>query len=67
MVHLESMEVTGVYLLLKKYEKELDSTLLSLFNRIESTLYEKLSIEELESLNKLYTEKIDVLAQRGYF
>jgi len=67
MVHLESMEVTGVYLLLKKYEKELDSTLLSLFNRIESTLYEKLSIEELESLNKLYAEKIDVLAQRGYF
>ena len=67
MIQLESMEATGLYLLLKKREKELDPNLLLLFNRLESILYENLSIEELEDLQNLYKENIDVLEQRGYF
>jgi hypothetical protein len=61
------MEAVGLYLMLKGREKELDSVLQGLLTRLETTLFEALSIEELENLDSLYSKKIDVLSQRGYF
>lgn len=56
---LSKKEIVGVYLLLKKRENRLDRTLHRLFARIEKKLYEQLTIEEFEQLNRFYHKKID--------
>ena len=59
-------QIIALYLLLQKHEDELDSTLKPLFHTLQKDLFEELSIEEIESLEDLYKNKIDVLEKRGY-
>ncbi len=54
MIKLNGLNIAGIYLILKNKESELDKNLLSLFNEIEEYLYGRLSIEEMEELEKLY-------------
>lgn len=67
MIYLKSMQVIGLYLFLKEKEGSLDLHLKSLYKEIENILYEKLSIDELENINKIYNDKVDILSQRDYF
>ncbi len=58
MLQLDTLETEGLYLLLKSNENELDSVLTGLLKKIETNLYEKLSIEEIENLSTLYLKKL---------
>lgn len=51
---MSGREMVGVYLFLKKNENELDETLTQLMQRIEKSLFGRLSIEEFERLTELY-------------
>ena len=54
---LKGREILGVYLLLKDREAQLDETLLQLLDRLERTLYQELTIDELENIRKSYYER----------
>lgn len=56
MIEVEGIRIAGLYLLLKKSETELDSKMKKLAMDIESYLYDRLSIDEMENLEKLYLE-----------
>ena len=58
---LSSREVVGLFLFLRAREDDLDPDLESLLDRLSGTLYQTLSIEEMEKLHELYSQKIDVL------
>jgi hypothetical protein len=47
---LKDREILGIYLLLKDRERELDSTMLKLLDRLERALYQELTIDEFEKL-----------------
>ena len=49
-ITLSDQEVKELYVQLKRQESQLDSRLQMLLLRIEKVLYEKLTIEEIESL-----------------
>ena len=66
MIFLKGKQIIALYLLLQKHEEELDGTLKPLFHTLQRNLFEELSIEEIESLEDLYKNKIDVLEKRGY-
>jgi hypothetical protein len=66
MISLNGKQAVALYLLLQKHEDELDPNLQLLFHRIQKDLFTTLSIEEMESLEDLYKNKIDVLEKRGY-
>ncbi len=59
-MRLTEREVIGIYLLLKKHETELDETLESVEERIETLLFDNLSIEQFEELERLYRSNVDV-------
>ncbi|HAK45027.1 MAG TPA: hypothetical protein DCO79_03785 [Spirochaeta sp.] len=58
MIELKGLRVAGLYLLLKSKDSELDANMSELGEDIEAYLYDRLSIEEMEELQKLY-EKSD--------
>ncbi len=62
---LSDREIVGIYIFLKRREEELDDTLFSFYTRLQRLLYEELSIEEMESIEELYREKVDILNRRG--
>jgi hypothetical protein len=64
-LRLSDRELVGLYLQLRRDEDGLDDTLFSLYTRLQRLLYEELSIEEMESLENLYQEKIDIFHRRG--
>ena len=66
MFGLSGKELIGVYLLLRRHEKDFDMVFSQLFLRIESCLYDHLSIEELEHIEEIYAQDIDVLTGRGF-
>ena len=66
MFGLSGKELIGVYLLLRRHEKDFDKVFRQLFLRIESCLYDHLSIEELEHIEEIYAQDIDVLTERGF-
>lgn len=66
MISLSGKQVVALYLMLQKHEEDLDPNLQVLFNRIQGELFTSLSIEEMETLEELYKNKIDVLEKRGY-
>lgn len=53
-------ELMGLYMALKKREDGLDYTMCRLLGRLESFLYEKLTIEELENIEDSYRNRIDI-------
>ena len=54
MIKIDGLKVAGLYLQLKNAESEMDSAMVDLLSGIESYLYDRLSIEEMENLEKLY-------------
>ncbi len=64
-VELQDWERVGLYLFLKEKEEELDYTLFPLYNRLQRGLNEELSIEEMETLRRLYDEKVDIFKRKG--
>jgi len=58
LIELKGLRVAGLYLLLKSKDSELDANMSELGEDIEAYLYDRLSIEEMEELQKLY-EKSD--------
>ena len=58
---LSSREIVGLFLFLRAREDDLDPDLESLMDRLSGILYQTLSIEEMEKLHELYSQKIDVL------
>ena len=63
LLSLSGTEAKAIYHLLKEKENSLESCLLQLLNRIERFIYENLTIEELEKLNKDIS-KIDFNAHK---
>ena len=57
MINLKGLRTAGLYLFLKSREAELDEHMSNLVSEIEGYLYDRLSIEEMENLEKLYLEK----------
>lgn len=53
---LTDREVVALYIMLKPKEMSLDSTMISLLERLESTMFESLSIEQVESIDQVYQE-----------
>jgi hypothetical protein len=62
---LHDWERVGLYLFLMEREEELDDTLFSLYNRLQRGLNEELSIEEMETLRRLYDGKVDIFKRKG--
>lgn|GEM_PF-2651767 len=59
---LDSAELVAIYVLLRRHEQDLDERLLLAKEHIEDTLYERLSIEEMENIETLYDEGKNPLA-----
>lgn len=59
MFSIDGKELIGLYLLLKSEENHLDKMMSRLLNRIEDDLFERLSIDEFENLEKLYDQGFD--------
>ena len=57
MIELEGLQLAGVYLILKERESNLDSCMRELADEIENYLYDRLSIEEMEELKRLYGKR----------
>jgi hypothetical protein len=64
-LNCSSRELVGLFLFLRTREDELDAELEALHERLSELLYQHLSIEEMERLSELYSQKIDVLNQKG--
>ena len=54
MIELKGLRLAGVYLMLKAGESDQDSRMCELADEIEAYLYDRLSIEEMEELKRLY-------------
>lgn len=54
MIELSGLNVAGLYLCLKDNEAVLDKRMRELTEDIEAYLYDRLSIEEMEEISKLY-------------
>lgn len=52
---LTGEEIEGLYVLLKPREEELSGPLAGLLARIERTLYDRLTVEELERMRLRFT------------
>ncbi len=57
MIEITGFRAAGLYLFLKGKEAELDAEMGNLVSEIEGYLYDRLSIEEMENLEKLYLGK----------
>jgi len=62
-MELTNREIIGLYLLLRKYERELDLDMQKLKNSLEKLLFDKLSIQQIEILDILYNQGMDVFKQ----
>jgi len=65
LILLQGNDFVGVYLLLQKNEGSLDKNQLRVKQKMEKILFESLSIEEIESIEKLYKKNVDVLAKKS--
>jgi len=65
LILLQGNDFVGVYLLLLKNEVSLDKNQLRVKQKMEKILFESLSIEEIESIEKLYKKNVDVLAKKS--
>lgn len=57
MIEMRGIRIAGIYLFLKSREAELDAGMENLVSEIEGYLYDRLSIEEMENLEKLYLKE----------
>ena len=61
---LKPGEIIELYRVLKQYEEDIGSQLVGLVGRIERALYERLSIEELESISSLDRRAVEALSKK---
>ena len=54
MIQLSAIEMLSVYMLLRRYEKDLDSIMTGAKNKIEEQLFDLLTIDQLENIEHLY-------------
>ncbi|MFW6343664.1 MAG: hypothetical protein ACOC2B_02875 [Sediminispirochaetaceae bacterium] len=64
-MELSDRQMIGLYLFLQKREEELDDTLFSLYTKMQKIFREELSIEEMETLDYLYENKVDIFHRKG--
>lgn len=57
-MELKEPEILGLYLWLKNQETDLDRTLIVFLQRLEKTLWQKYSIEEMENIDSIYKKMI---------
>lgn len=50
-------EIVGLYLFLEKHQEDLDPVLLALEDRIQRSLFDQLTIGDIENLQDLYQKK----------
>ena len=62
-MELNGKETMGLYLFLNKREEELDEHVYGLYVRLQRLLYEQLSIDQMEQIEKLYEENVDVFGK----
>ncbi len=65
MIVLHGQDFVAVYLLLLKNESSLDKNQVHVKHRMEKILFERLSIEEIESIEDLYKKNVDVLGKKS--
>ncbi len=65
MILLQGNDLIAVYILLLKNETSLDTNQMGIKNKIEKILFERLSIEEIESIEELYKKNVDVLGKKS--
>lgn len=54
MIDFDEKTLTGLYLLLRENEDNLDDTMYTLYRRIEKVIFEKFSVGEIERLDQIY-------------
>ena len=57
-VPLSGSEVVGLYIALLRNEEDLDPNQRASLERLRSILYESLSVEDLEELQKMYASRM---------
>ncbi len=62
-MELNGRETMGLYLFLNHREEELDEHVYGLYVRLQRLLYEQLSIDQMEQIEKLYEENVDVFGK----
>ena len=61
---LKPSEIIELYRVLKQSEGDIGARLVGLVDRIERSLYERLSIEELESISSLDRQAVEALSKK---
>ena len=64
MIELSKYEAIRLYVLLSEHSERLDGALCSLLSRLEHYLYEKLSIEDIERLQKGGLKNVEVVEKK---
>ena len=62
MIELDGREIIGLYVFLRDHEGELDNRMVSLHERLERILHNRLSIEQMENIEKLYENNTDLFS-----
>ena len=62
MIMIEGLRIAGIYLMLKSSEQELDCIMKDFAEELETYLYDRLSIEEMEELTQLYSKNDEKLS-----
>jgi hypothetical protein len=61
MIELDGHDIVALYVLLRTHELELDHRMVALYERLERILHSRLSIEQMENIEKLYENNTDLL------
>ncbi len=62
MIDLDGAEVVALYVLMRRHDLELDERMISLYERLERLLHDRLSIEQMENIENLYENEEHPLA-----
>ncbi|TVR03799.1 MAG: hypothetical protein EA403_06220 [Spirochaetaceae bacterium] len=62
MIDLDGAEVVALYVLMRRHDLELDARMISLYERLERILHDRLSIEQMENIENLYENEEHPLA-----
>ena len=62
LIDLDGAEVVALYVLMRRHDLELDARMISLYERLERILHDRLSIEQMENIENLYENEEHPLA-----
>jgi hypothetical protein len=63
---LSGAEIVALYVFLRGRQADLDERLAGVYDRLERYLYDRLSIEEIEQIDRIYKNNIEVLLRNIY-